>query len=522
MRILAFSDWRIQNIEMLIKYIEELDQEPDVIVYAGDDIERFNKIPVAKIPKDFREIFVNGANTNYFEKIAKYSKHGLVAVAGNDDPPFITNAIRGKNVYNIFEKPLIIDDYAFIGQEGSTRGPGYLVYQENEVLDELNRKSIQNPSEKIIVVSHTPPFGILDIGLRFGINHIGSTALRQFIDENIHKVRLVICGHAHSQGGKEVNYNGIKIVNCASHDNYGEPGKVCNLISRGHFQTKWDLIFEWGFQSKEIYELTQVPMIGYPRAKALIEMGVKSVEQFACKNIAEKASKFPCFAGGVFNLAQNYAKAISQNKPIVVRTHPFFEGRGNKNLYFFDAEYNPTGTEIGPYGIFLLGIMGLDGKVQQFFLDDPENEEKLLLNFQNWLLSEKPTLISYSSTSADRPQLKYAFNRFEIPTSKLENSFFDLFFECISTQSYKKQCVYLPIAGKMGLKEVSEKLGYQENSVNKIEDGLQALLMYEEYLETGDAETKRELLKYNQSDLERTRFIFDYVDSLYKGLRQTL
>ena len=74
----------------------------------------------------------------------------------------------------------------------------------------------------------------------------------------------------------------------------------------------------------------------------------------------------------------------------------------------------------------------------------------------------------------------------------------------------------------MGLKEVSEKLGYQENSVNKIEDGLQALLMYEEYLETGDAETKRELLKYNQSDLERTRFIFDYVDSLYKGLRQTL
>ncbi|MDG6249512.1 ribonuclease H-like domain-containing protein [Methanocalculus sp.] len=519
MRILAFSDWRIQSIEMLIEYIEELDKKPDIIVYAGDDIRRFNKIPENKSSEKFREEFYTDTpNCNYFEKIAQYSKHGLVAVAGNDDPPLITNAIQGKNVYNIFKEPFIVEDYIFIGQEGSTKGPGFLIYSENEVLDGLNRKSKQYPSEKIIIVSHTPPFGILDVGLRFGINHIGSTALTQYIDENNSRIKAVICGHAHSQGGKETNYNGVRVVNCASHDNDGEPGKVCNLVIRKYVQTKWDLIFEWGSCPKEIHELMQVPMIGHARAKALTEIGVKSVDQLAKANISEKASKYSCFRGGVLSLIQNYARAISQNMPIVVRDHPFFIECEKKKLYFFDAEYSPTGTLIGPFGIFLLGFMNLNGEVKQFFLDNPNDEEKLLLNFRNWLLSEKPTLIAYSSTSADRPQLKYAFEKFKIPTSELGNSFFDLFFECISTQSFKKQCIYLPIMGRMGLKEISEQFGYKQEHQNKIGDGLQALIEYEKYLETNDEGIKKELLEYNQSDLERTRFIFNYIYKIHRDV----
>jgi len=519
MRILAFSDWRIQSIEMLIEYIEELDKEPDIIVYAGDDIQRFNRIPNPKTTEGCQKEFPNDAqNINYFEIIAQYSKHGLVAVAGNDDPPFITNAIQGKNVYNIFKEPFIVDDYVFIGQEGSTKGPGCLIYSESAVLDELNQKSNQYPSKKIIIVSHPPPFGILDIGLRFGISHIGSTALKQFIDENNSRIKTVICGHAHSQGGKEVNYNGVRVVNCASHDNDGEPGKVCNLIIRKYVQTKWDLIFEWGSCPKEIHELMQVPMVGLARARALTEIGVRSVEQLAKSNISEKASKYSCFSGRVLDLIQNYARAISQNMPIVVREHPFFIESEKKKLYFFDAEYNPTGTVIGPFGIFLLGFMNLNGEVKQFFLENPDDEEQLLMNFRNWLLSEKPTLIAYSSTSADRPQLKYAFERFNIPISELGNSFFDLFFECISTQSFKKQCIYLPIKGRMGLKEVSEQFGYKKESENKIGDGLQALIEYEKYLETNDEGIKRELLKYNQSDLERTRFIFNYIYKIHRDL----
>jgi Icc-related predicted phosphoesterase len=39
MRILAFSDWRIQPLEMLVELVDS--HEPDVILYAGDDLDRF-------------------------------------------------------------------------------------------------------------------------------------------------------------------------------------------------------------------------------------------------------------------------------------------------------------------------------------------------------------------------------------------------------------------------------------------------------------------------------------------------
>ena len=523
MRILAFSDWRTQSIEALIEYIENLDKKPDVIVYAGDDISRFNDIPISQIDPDLPiEFFDDSPDVNYFEIIAKLSKYGLVAVGGNDDLPFSTTAIQGKNVHNIFENPLVVDDYVFIGQEGSTKGPGYLIYSEDEVFAELSRKLQQYPSEKIILVSHAPPFGVLDIGLRFGINHIGSTALQQIIDENHSRIKTVICGHAHSQGGKEENYNGVRVVNCASHDYEYEPGNVCNLIIRKYVQTKWDLIFKWGSCPKEIHDLMEVPMVGYTRAKALTEMGVKSVKQLANMDLSKKALEYPCFYGDVMSLIQNYAKAISQNIPMVVREHPFCNECVNNNLYFFDAEYNPTGTETGPYGIFLLGFMNLKGEVNQFFLENPDDEKQLMMNFRNWILSEKPTLIAYASTSADKPHLKYSFERFEIPTPELDSSFFDLFFECISTQSFKKQCIYLPITGRMGLKEISDHFGYKTNLEPRIGDGLQALCEYQKYLDTNDEKIKRELLEYNQSDLERTRFIFDYLNKLHQDFCQTL
>lgn len=38
MRILAFSDWRVQSIDMINVIIQE--SEPDAILYAGDDLNR--------------------------------------------------------------------------------------------------------------------------------------------------------------------------------------------------------------------------------------------------------------------------------------------------------------------------------------------------------------------------------------------------------------------------------------------------------------------------------------------------
>lgn len=41
LRILAFSDYRVQKIEDLISFLRRLKEKPDLIIYAGDDVDRF-------------------------------------------------------------------------------------------------------------------------------------------------------------------------------------------------------------------------------------------------------------------------------------------------------------------------------------------------------------------------------------------------------------------------------------------------------------------------------------------------
>ena len=60
-----------------------------------------------------------------------------------------------------------------------------------------------------ILVSHSPPFEILDVSSRG--QHLGSTAVRETI---ISKTpRLVVCGHIHESAGKQAQFGGTTVVN---------------------------------------------------------------------------------------------------------------------------------------------------------------------------------------------------------------------------------------------------------------------------------------------------------------------
>ena len=364
-RILAFSDYRIQRIEHLFRHIAERREKPDIIIYAGDDIQRFNyipwevidarreefpakcdlgyfeeftypwisvsgrmvKAPIIKfrVPRDrldssdiksailsrirqlnaLIEVVENSINkcadlkngiqkanaslkslglnlrvrlqehsygrytlhlhdeefktcikksdlptttdtnilvkviesndklvtgylqflsttSNLFEKLALLSKYGLAAIIGNDEHSYVRSMIKGKNVYNVHYTPLRIGKFLILGQEGAVAverySPGYVNYREGDVKFHLTLAArAKSPGDKIIIVSHTPPQGILDRAIRFGERSIGSRALRDFIEERS-DVALVICGHVHSCGGRSEGLNKALIVNVSSHD----------------------------------------------------------------------------------------------------------------------------------------------------------------------------------------------------------------------------------------------------------------------------------------------------------------
>lgn len=164
-----------------------MEDKPDFILYAGDDLARFSDEGV-----------------NHFSEIAQYTKHKLVlAVAGNDDFREIKVVLRARNVHDLYKSPFVHQNFIFIGIEASTSGPALLQHSEEEVEQDLKEQVMISKGEIPIVLSHTPPYGTLDLGIRFarpedGASHIGSTALRDFVIKSDPK--LVICGHCHSQG----------------------------------------------------------------------------------------------------------------------------------------------------------------------------------------------------------------------------------------------------------------------------------------------------------------------------------
>jgi hypothetical protein len=121
LRLIAFSDFRVQKVESLLRFLQSQDP-PDLILDGGDDIRRLHE-----------------SGTNFFERLADLSRYGLCAIAGNDDPPDVRDLITGRNVYPVHSCPLALGIFAVVGMEGAPHFPmkdgfdksynkGYLLY----------------------------------------------------------------------------------------------------------------------------------------------------------------------------------------------------------------------------------------------------------------------------------------------------------------------------------------------------------------------------------------------------------
>src|SRR5208337_4232092 len=67
LRLVVFSDYRVQDISLLLNFVRGLPPAPQLLLYAGDDVERFQE-----------------GSRNFFEELAATAMHGLCAVIGND------------------------------------------------------------------------------------------------------------------------------------------------------------------------------------------------------------------------------------------------------------------------------------------------------------------------------------------------------------------------------------------------------------------------------------------------------
>ena len=131
---------------------------------------------------------------------------------------------------------------------------GHVAMGESDAKKHLERQIKKcDMNKSSIIVSHTPPYGVLDIGRRFGIEHIGSTELRDFVVKN--KIPLVICGHVHGYGGYIGNIGKTTVVNVSSHDSPGSEGNIAIIDYEDIVEVKWIKISDYDRRLRKLKDI---------------------------------------------------------------------------------------------------------------------------------------------------------------------------------------------------------------------------------------------------------------------------
>ena len=157
-----------------------------------------------------------GPNT---EKVLSYLSQleiPIYAVLGNDDFPMDVYILEDTPyVLNIDGECIDIGPVEIIGLSGNP-GSGLASPNEKKMEATLHR-AFTKASKPVILVSHLPPFRILDLATRYRVEHIGSKAVRKIIEQ--YKPILCVCGHVHKDGGKRAFLKDTEVINIAALQN---------------------------------------------------------------------------------------------------------------------------------------------------------------------------------------------------------------------------------------------------------------------------------------------------------------
>lgn len=193
----------------------ELLSGADVIIHAGDlcpNISYNDKL----WDSDFQYQWIKEKFLPWKNQI---QSNKFLFVPGNHDTVFeqasykrqIKLLFENNNINVLIDDAITINGIKFYGTPWIVPVAGWsFCARENSMI--TLREII--PDDTNILISHTPPYGILD-----EIEHYGCKALLKRLD-TLEKLKYLICGHCHEDGGKFQVFNNIKIINAS-----------CNIMS---------------------------------------------------------------------------------------------------------------------------------------------------------------------------------------------------------------------------------------------------------------------------------------------------
>ncbi len=582
LRLLYFSDWRMQPIEFIANVLDKI--EPvDLIVYGGDDTDRFCAVSEATkkliktaireqedIPNSFKEYLeledkmrcrvfhiydetdVTSAiksiskvvgppinkftiekinciddltnpwksfqHDNWFLKLAEKTRLKMcLSILGNDCHPDNHNIINVKAAKDIYRFPQKVGRWGFIGLEGGIthkckgqliNGIGDITHKDSEVLPYLEKaiSLLDVVPRNLIIVSHTPPAGSLDIGIRFGLNNLGSPSLEKFIIKN--NPALVLCGHCHSQGGKSKVIGNTLIVNAASSDNKIEDAHIAVIELRDGEVPE----LQWVDLSP--HSVIYVPGVGQKAQSKLAEMGITKPEELFRAN--DNIFKAISFGRKKIKDLYNFELAFTNNRPVFLTDAPPLNIPDK--LLFFDVE---TGIGNNKYGDepWIICAKYEDSDLKQWVAPNIRltSRRKIYREFLDFIAMYENTVICYySSNYFDKRVIKAGIKRCCSVNAMLtwdKMPEFDLFREL------KKQTVF-PFK-QWTLNKIAHYLGFTPSNIEINNDcnGYVVGFLYQEYLERDKTILDKnifnisveDICNYNKNDVLMLEFIVKWL-----------
>jgi Icc-related predicted phosphoesterase len=187
MKILIIADIHGYNEEISEFFKKTKTGDADLIICPGDFTDMFNT-ETGFTQENVAEMVL--------QKLLAYNKP-LLCVPGNHDPYEILDVFDDYDV-NLHNRTRKVNDFTFIGWGGAAT-PFRTIFEptEEETEDALRRLG-EHVDNKTIMVLHNPPKGTKLDEASDG-NHVGSAAIRRFIEEK--QPLLVISAHIHEQCG---------------------------------------------------------------------------------------------------------------------------------------------------------------------------------------------------------------------------------------------------------------------------------------------------------------------------------
>ncbi len=314
----------------------------DEFYFMGDNLRYFVKDPdiyfgfkIPKFPYYFELSELEYSMRTYPEEWKSDVSLEIHYVQGNDDK----KSILLSDCHLLDKSPSKLNQYwTVIGQSGSPHLPedefqiGSNIYQDEIAFQDLKQQIIEASSRNIILLTHAPPQGCLDLSIRYSDNigrHIGSKSIRKLIKE-FPNIKGVICGHSHFWAGQnQILYN-TPVLNISNHDSL-EPPIVDNyaLITLDKDQIVNMDILHYGIDWRKVNGL------GPKKIHYLDSLTIPSPEELELLKLKLKNSK----TSSNLELYIKFIKAKTKNEEYVFPiTNPDLISKFISKSIFLDIE----------------------------------------------------------------------------------------------------------------------------------------------------------------------------------------